>query len=172
MICLVKVLIVYYSESQKGKQGNEVKVASRLEKRFIEKNFEVTVFKLEIEKRLGLNQQFKREKSISLKQNIPNVSDYKLVIIGSPIVGSLTSAPAVNAFIRGLDQEKVSDSRFAIYATGIIPGFALKKMSSLLSMKGIKPIESAVFTSIFEFDDKKMREVDQFFDKVIEKIHQ
>ncbi len=170
MIYLAKALIIYYSESQKNKPGNELKVAMHLEKRLVEKNFEVTLFKLETEKKIGLSQQFKREKSINLKENISNINDYKLVIIGSPIVGSLTSAPAVNAFLRGIDQEKANNSKFAIYATGIIPGFAQKKMSSLLSMKGIKPIESAVFTSIFEFDGKKIKEVDEFFNKIIEKI--
>jgi hypothetical protein len=39
-------------------------------------------------------------------------------------------------------------------------------MQSLLSMKGVKPAQSEAFTSMFEFDSKKLTEIQTFFQKL------
>jgi len=168
---LEKALIVYFSSSEKGKQTNEEKVVLELEKLFSEKSFSVKKLLLESKKKLNLNEQFKQEKDLELKQSIEQVKEFDFVVIGSPIVGSFTSAPLVNSFIRTLPKFSENENKplFALFATGIIPGFGIKKMQSLLSMKGIKPAESAAFTSMFEFDERKMVEVKKFFENILKK---
>lgn len=166
-----KALIVYFSSSEKGKQSSEDKVVLELEKLFSEKKFFVKKILLESKKRLNLNEQFKQEKDLELKQGVKSIKEFDFVIIGSPLVGSFTSAPLVNSFIRTLPKFSEGENKplFALFATGIIPGFGVKKMQSLLSMKGIKPVETAAFTSMFEFDLKKMAEVGKFFENTLNK---
>jgi hypothetical protein len=43
-------------------------------------------------------------------------------------------------------------------------------MSSLASMNGLKILDSQVFSSIFEFDSRKLKEVDVFFERFMKKI--
>ena len=162
---------MYYSTAEKGKQTNEDKVALELSKIASENNFSVKVLSLQSKKLLKLKAQFKQEKDLELKQNIKSLKEFDFVFIGSPVVGSLTSAPLVNYFIRALPKQSPAQKKpvFALFVCGILPGFGLKKMQSLLSMKAIKPIESTAFTSMFEFDSKKLIEVKTFFSKVTEK---
>ncbi|MFA5125822.1 MAG: hypothetical protein WC462_02355 [archaeon] len=166
-----KALIVYFSSSEKGKQASEEKVVLELEKLFSDKKISVKKLLLEPKQKLSLNEQFKQEKDLELKQSIGQIKEFDFVIIGSPIVGSFTSAPLINLFIRTLPKFSENENKplFVLFATGIIPGFGIKKMQSLLSMKGIKPAESTAFTSIFEFDDKKMAEVKKFFENIFKK---
>jgi flavodoxin len=170
---LNKTLLVYYTEHHHNnhKPTNEDKVALELKRLFEEKKYTIDVLPLESTKKLHLKDQFKKEKEIELKTNIPNLSNYKCIIIGTPIVGAMTSSPIINSFIRQIKFEKTnSKPQFAIYSTGIMHGFELKKMTSLLSMKGIKPINSECFSSMFDFDSKKLNEVKLFFDRFIELI--
>ncbi|MBT4596843.1 MAG: hypothetical protein HOC95_02585, partial [Candidatus Diapherotrites archaeon] len=57
--------------------------------------------------------------------------------------------------------------KFALFATGIgLPGTAIKKMTSLLSMQKGKVVATQVFSSIFEFDEKKLREVNKLLEQI------
>ncbi|MFA6268544.1 MAG: hypothetical protein WCW13_06090 [archaeon] len=164
-----KALIVYYSLPDKKKTSNEDKAATEFEKLFNEKNISTTIIALSTEKKLSLGDQFKKEKELTINQKIPDLTEFDYVFIGSPVVGSLTSAPLVNVFIRSIQKVTQNQAKpiFALFVTGIISGFALKKMQSLLSMKGIKPTQTEAFTSMFEFDSKKIAEIKKFFDKVM-----
>lgn len=171
-VYLVKSLIVCYSTSEKGKLTSEDKVVLELEKLFIEKKISVKKVFLQPTKKIDLIKQFKQEKELELdletQQVIKQIKEFDYVIIGSPLVGSFTSAPLVNLFIRDIPKmDSIKAPVFALFATGIIPGFGIKKMQSLLSMKGIKPKESIALTSMFEFDAKKMAEVKEFFERII-----
>ncbi len=166
-----KALIIYYAESEKGKVANEEKVAAEFEKLFKKSNFNVTKILLQTKKKMKIKLQLKMEKALELKDKIPQISSFDLVVVGSPIIGSLTSAPAVNTFLRQLPKTpKNQKPKFVLFSTGVIPGFAIKKMQSLLSMKGASVIDSETFTSIFEFDNKKLIEVDKFYSKVMQKL--
>jgi hypothetical protein len=166
---LGKVLIAYYSTSEKGKPSNEDKVVQALQKFIKEVNMPHKILLLEPKNKLPLKEQFKQEKNLELKEKVASLKGINYLIIGSPIVGTLTSAPLVNAFIRSLPKHGTEiNTKFYLFSTGILPGFALKKMQSLLSMKGIKSVESAAFTSMFEFDSKKIDEVKKFFNKIQE----
>jgi len=164
---LAKILIVYFSSQSKEKLASEDKVANALESYF-SKTHKVKKLLLQSKKKIELKDQFKLEKEIELTEESSPSIGFDLVIIGSPIVGSLTSAPLVNAYLRKIQKqiEKKMQAKYALFSTGIIPGLAIKKMQSLLSMKGIKPIESVTFTSIFDFDEKKMKEVTEFAQKL------
>ncbi len=167
MHCLAKILIVYFSSQSKEKLASEDKVANALESYF-SKTHKVKTVLLQSKKKIELKEQFKLEKELELTEDSSPLTGFDLVIIGSPIVGSLTSAPLVNAYLRKIQKQtpKNNQVKYALFSTGIIPGLAIKKMQSLLSMKGLKPIESITFTSIFDFDDKKMKEVTEFAQKL------
>ena len=151
-----KVLIAYYP------QGETKKVADRFKLNFENKHFDIKLKEIKLVKELEMRKQFKREKKLELETKVAAISKYDFVVIGTPIV-AFTSVPAVNAFIRSLP--KSEDKKVILYATGIgLPGKAIKKMSSLFSMNGAKVIGGKVFSSIFEFDEKKLREVDTFFE--------
>jgi flavodoxin len=169
---LAKILVAYFSSSEKEKTSNEEKVALELNNFFTDKHYSVKLISLKSKKDLSLKDQFKLEKELQLDEKIPDLSSFDIIIIGSPIVGSLSSAPIVNTFIRTIvKQNKETNSpKFALFSVGVLPGFAVKKMQSLLSMKGIKPIESVALASIFEFDSKKLLEVREFAQKVLEKV--
>ena len=171
---MTKALIVYYSEhhsSEKNKISNEEKVVNELKKLFEEKKISSQVLLLEPLKKLHLKDQFKKEKEIKIKTVIPDLSSYSCIIVGSPVVGAMTSSPVINSFIRQIDFSKSKNKPvFGIYSTGIISGFELKKMTSLLSMKGVKPVLSESFNSMFDFDSKKLAEIKEFFDKFVEFI--
>ncbi len=166
-----KVLIAYPLALEKKKPSNEDKVALELEKLFSSKSFLVKKIILEPKKKLAVKEQFKKEKSLELKK-VPVLSSFDLVVLGTPIVGSLTSSPLVNAFIRSIPKKagaSVQKQKFVLFSTGVLHGFELKKMQSLLSMKGIKPIDSKSFTSMFDFDEKKLFEVKQFFERFMDR---
>ena len=166
-----KVLIAYSKFSEKGKVPNEEKVVLELENFFVSKGLGVTKFLLESKNKMKLEDHFRREKKLEVKGPIPKITSFDIVIIGSPVTSSLKSAPIVNAFIRQLSKFSGKEvPHVGLFATGVIPGFAIKKMQSLLSMKGIKPSESAAFTSIFEFDSKKLLEAREFAQKMTETI--
>lgn len=171
-----KALIVYYSEHHssdknkvldKSKPSNVEKVATELTKLFAEKKYVVDSLQLEPVLKMHLKDQFKKEKEIELLNKIPNLNNYKYVVIGTPIVGAMTSSPVINSFIRQLKFSKTNLEKplFVIYSTGIVHGFEIKKITSLLSMKSIKPIDSECFSSMFDFDSKKLAEVKVFFER-------
>ena len=175
MYFLNKALIVYYSDhhsNDKNKVSNEVKIVNELKGLFEEKKFSLQLLPLEPSKRLHLKDQFKKEKEIKLLNEIPSLDNYSCIVIGTPIVGAMTSSPVVNSFIRQIKFSKANKKKpaFVVYSTGIMHGFELKKISSLLSMKGIKPVLSESFNSMFDFDSKKLVEVKTFFNKFIELI--
>jgi menaquinone-dependent protoporphyrinogen IX oxidase len=145
-------LIVYYD------LGEVKKVAERIKSKLKEKH-KVDIFELELKEEMDIKDQFKKEKELELKKNT-SISKYDYVILGTPI-SSFRSVPAVNVFIRNI--KNIKKQKFILYATGIgLPGKAIKKMSSLLLMKKGKVIHSKVFSSIFEFDENKLKEVDAF----------
>jgi len=166
-----KVLIAYPAALEKKKSSNEDKVAQELAKHFFAKSFSVKRVILEPKQKINAKEQVKKEKTLELKK-VPTLTSFDLIIIGTPIVGSLTSSPVVNAFIRAIPKKAGAGSqkqKFVIFSTGVLHGFELKKMQSLLSMKGIKPIDSESFTSMFDFDEKKLFEVKQFFERFMDR---
>jgi flavorubredoxin len=160
-----KAFIFYYSSS--STHLNEEKVALRLEELFKSRGVSAEKILLEPKKKLNLKQQLRMEKKIELKNIIPPLQDADYVVIGSPVVNAFGSSPIVNSFIRSLPKKDYSKTKVALFSCGILPGFAIKKMSSLLSLNGVKVSGSQSFTSIFEFDKKKLGEVDAFFEKII-----
>ena len=156
------ILLTYYS------LGEVPKVMERLYELLSKKGFLVKKKQIELIKKLEVKKQFKLEQTLKVKSPLKSLKGIDLVVIGTPIV-SFSSIPAVNAFIRALP--KVENKKFVLFATGIgLPGRTMKKMKSLLSMKGGVVVDSQIFTSIFEFDAKKLKEADAFFERFIEKI--
>ena len=164
------MLIAYSSTTDKKRISNEDKVALELEKLFSSKSFSVKKLILESKKKIAQKELFKNEKNLELKEKIPQLSSFDIIILGTPIVGSFTSSPLVNVFIRSLPKATPQKQFFVLFSTGVLHGFELKKMQSLLSMKGIKPVDSQAFMSMFDFDEKKLAEVKQFFERFMDKI--
>ncbi|MEK6958877.1 MAG: hypothetical protein AABW59_02415 [archaeon] len=159
---MAEVLIAYYNH------GEVQKVVDRLKQLFIESKHNVEENQIQIEQNIDLKKQFKLEKDLTIKAPISSLEKYDLVVLGTPIV-SFSSLPAVNAFIRSLP--KCDGKRFVLFATGIgLPGSTIKKMQSLLSMKGAIVEDSQIFSSIFMFDAKKIKEVEEFYKKFSKKI--
>ncbi len=157
-----KVLIAYFPF------GETPKVAERFGKLFLEKGINSETYIIEDKNLFNLKQQFKKEKQLELKKPFPNLSEYSLIIVGTP-VASFSSAPIVNHFLKTANVEE--STRVILYATGIgLPGTTIKKMKSLLSMKNVQVLDSQVFSSIFPFDSRKLQEVNVFFEKVIKLI--
>ena len=153
-----QVLLAYYP------LGEVPKVINKLELLLHENKMKVRKEELKLTEEIDLRKQFKLEKKLVLKNKIPSLKDFDLIIIGTPIV-SFSSVPAVNIFIRNLP--KVNEKKFVLFATGIgLPGTTIKKMTSLLSMQKGKVIASQVFSSIFEFDEKKLREVSKLVEQI------
>ncbi len=157
----MNILVAYYP------LGEASKIAKRFEEVFKTRNIGVDLYPICVEEK-DIKKQFKTEKQLILENPIDSIKKYDLIIIGTPII-SFTAVPAVNVFIRNLPTTK--DKKFCLFATGIgLPGKAIKKMSSLLSMKSAKIIDTHVFSSIFEFDARKLKEVDAFFAKFEKQI--
>jgi flavorubredoxin len=160
-----KVLIAYYPMDENPR------VAQRLEKLFSESKFKVTLKSIEPKLNLSLKEQSKIEKELELKEKINSITNYDLIIIGTPVF-SFSPVPAINSFIRNLPKNtKSNGKKFVLFSTSVgLPGTTIKRMQSLLSMKGYKVIDSDSFSSIFEFDERKLKEVDSFFERFITKI--
>ena len=166
-----KALIVYCKENYAAKTSKEEKAAQEFEKLFLAEGFVVNRTLIEPTKKNDLKKQQKSENGIQFKHKHPSVEGFDFVVIGTPVIGSLKSSPLINSFIKALPKKKTTTKQtFVLYSTGIIPGFAIKKMQSLLSMNGIKVLDSETFTSIFEFDNKKLLEIQKFFNRVMEKV--
>ncbi|MBT4191743.1 MAG: hypothetical protein HOE11_00385 [Candidatus Diapherotrites archaeon] len=152
------VLLAYYP------LGEVPKVIIKLAALLKENKINVKTEELILEEDLSMKKQFKLEKKLVLKNKIPSLKSFDLIVIGTPIV-SFSSVPAINIFIRSLP--KVAEKKFALFATGIgLPGTAIKKMTSLLSMQKGKVVATQVFSSIFEFDEKKLREVNKLLEQI------
>jgi len=158
-----KAFIIYYASDLT--HSNEEKVASLLQKLFNDKNISAEKILLEPKEKLTLKQQLRMEKKIELANKQVDLSKADYVIIGSPVVDAITSSPIVNSFIRGFEKKDYSSTKFVLFSCGIIPGLAIKKMSSLLAVNGIKVFDSQAFSSMFEFDKKKLIEAESFFNR-------
>lgn len=157
-----KVLIAYFPF------GETAKVAERFGKLLLEKGITSEIYLIENKDSLILKQQFKKGKELELKKVLPDLSEYDFIIVGTPVV-SFSSAPIVNHFFKTININE--NAKFILYATGIgLPGTTIKKMTSLLSMKKAQIIDSQVFSSIFPFDSRKLKEVDSFFEKIIKLV--
>ena len=158
-----KALIVYYSFGEVGC------VAERIGKKLLEKQITSQTFLIEDKKNYSLKDQFKKEKELELKNKNPPLNEINYLFIGSPVV-SFSSAPIVNVFLKNLDSSQLKNKKIFLFATGIgLPGNTIKKMSSILSMKGVGVEKERVFSSIFHFDEKKLKEVDEFIKEIIKK---
>jgi flavorubredoxin len=160
-----KVLIAYYPTDENPK------VAQRIEKLFSEKKISVIMKTIEPKVELDPKEQARYEKDLELKNYVKSLNEFDLIVIGTPVF-SFSPMPAVSAFIRSLPKvSKESSKKFVLFSTSVgLPGTTIKRMQSLLSMKGAKVIDSESFSSIFEFDERKMKEVDKFFERFIKKI--
>jgi len=153
-----KVLIAYYN------LGEINKVAARIKSNFESNKYAVKELHIKLKEEMDIKKQFKKERKLELLTEIKSISSYDIIIIGTPVV-SFTSVPAVNAFIRSLP--KFENTKIVLFATGIgLPGKAIQKMSSLFSMNGATVIGGKVFSSIFDFDERKLKEVDVFFENL------
>jgi len=153
-----KVLIAYYNQGETGK------VADRIKLNFEKNKYLVEEVQIKLKEEMDAKKQFKKEKKLELLTEFKSLSGYDFIVIGSPIV-SFTSVPAVNAFIRSLP--KSEGKKVILFATGIgLPGKAIKKMSALFSMNGATVISGKVFSSIFDFDERKLKEVDVYFENL------
>ncbi len=153
-----KVLIAYYN------LGEINKVAARIKLNFEQDKYAVEELQIKLKEEMDTKKQFKKEKKLELLTEIKSTSGYDVIIIGTPVV-SFTSVPAVNAFIRSLP--KSENKKVILFATGIgLPGKAIQKMSSLFSMNGATVVGGKVFSSIFDFDERKLKEVDTFFENI------
>jgi flavorubredoxin len=157
----MNVLLAHYS------LGEVPKVIKKFEELCKTKNFNTNNYLIEVAE-LNVKKQAKKEKELKLLNPVSEIKNFDLVIVGTPIV-SFSSVPAVNIFLREL--KNVKGKNFCLFATGIgLPGKAIKKMSSILSMRGANIVSSNVFSSIFEFDEKKLKEVEKFFEELLKKI--
>jgi hypothetical protein len=157
----MNVLIAYYPF------GQIPKVVNKLDELFKKKGISCFLLETLPEQDWDLKKQFKKEKELSLSKK-PSLKNIDLLLIGTPIL-SFTSAPTINVFIRCLPDMK--KKKVILFATGIgLPGKAVKKMSSLLSMKNANVIDTQVFSSIFEFDSRKLLEVEGFFERFLKEI--
>jgi menaquinone-dependent protoporphyrinogen IX oxidase len=157
----MKVLITYYHF------GETPKVAQRLGQTFLSKGITAETFLIEDKKKTPLKKQFKNESKLEVAFN-KNLEDYDLIIVGSPVV-SFSSAPIINQFLKSLPE--LMGKKFILYATGIgLPGNTVKKMTGILSTKAADVIDSEIFSSIFPFDEKKLKEVDAFIERFKNKL--
>ena len=157
-----EVLLAYYDH------GEAKKVVNKLKELFLLNQHSVEEKQILIEQNFDVKKQFKMEKDLTIKEPVLSVAKYDLIVIGTPIV-SFSPVPAVNAFIRSLP--KCDGKKFVLFATGIgLPGSTIKTMQSLLSMKGAVVEDSQIFSSIFPFDGKKLREVEEFYKKLSMKL--
>jgi len=150
-----KVLLAYYN-------GGEVtKVVKCAEKVFSKENFSIEKMEIVSLPNIDPRKQKKIEQWLKVKRSPKSVKQFDLIVLGTPIF-AFSSVPAVNAFIRALP--RADGKKVILFATGVgLPGSAIKKMKSLLSMKGAKVVASQAFLSIFEFDSKKTLEIEKFF---------
>ncbi len=156
----MNILIAYYTNS------DAEKVAKRLESLFVQEKhsvkFDAIISKKNEEDHKA---QEKLGNNLKIKNFIGSAKKFDLIIVGTPFF-YLLPIPAVKVFLRELKDCK--EKKFILYATGIgLPGSSIKKMQSIVSMQGGKVIASETFTSIFDFDEKKLKEVDAFFEKEI-----
>ncbi len=155
-----KALIAYYSF------GETQKVAQRIEKKLVEKQIISQTFIIENKKNVSLKDQFKKEKELELKNPAPFLYEFDYIFIGSPVV-SFSSAPLVNHFLKKIDEKELVNKKIYLFATGIgLPGNTIKKMKGILAMKGTNTTSDKVFSSIFHFDEKKLKEVDEFLKEI------
>jgi hypothetical protein len=150
----VNIIIAFDNHHECGK------VAKRISNDLTLKKIKNTLFEI-----VPKNLKEKNEKKIVFNK-LPEIKSADLLIVGTS-VKNFSSHRNVNAFIRAL--KPIKNLKACFYSTGIILGTELKKMSSIASMKGITTIESIGFTSIFEFDENKLKEVDEFVEKILEK---
>lgn len=157
----MKVLIVYYHF------GETPKVAQRLGKIFLSNGIDSETILIEDTKKIPLKKQFKLENKLEV--NIQkNWDEYDILVVGTP-VASFSSAPVVNQFLKSLPDLK--EKKVVLFATGIgLPGNTIKKLTGILSTKNAEVIDSEIFSSIFPFDEKKLKEVDTFFERFKEQI--
>ncbi|MFA5358064.1 MAG: NAD(P)H-dependent oxidoreductase [archaeon] len=157
-----KALVAYYSV------GEAHKVSERLLELFGKNGFETVKKVIELEKSSQQPKQSCEEKGLELKSGVKSIADYDVIVIGTPVF-SFSPAPAVSLFIKSLPN--CEGKKFVLFSTGIgLSGTTIKKMQSLLSMKGGKVVASESFSSIFEFDSKKLVEVEKFFEIFSAKI--
>ncbi|HNV01376.1 MAG TPA: hypothetical protein PKK60_03035 [archaeon] len=155
-----KALIAYYSF------GETQKVVERIGEKLLEKQITSQTFLIEDKKNYSLKDQFKKEKQLELKNKIPQMGEINYLFIGSPVV-SFSSAPIVNVFLKNLNEKELKNKKIILFATGIgLPGNTIKKMVGVLAMKGLSVENDKVFSSIFHFDEKKLKEVDEFIKKI------
>lgn len=160
-----KILLAYYSF------GEASKVAERFHKLLITDGHNVETYLIADKNKKGIKNTFKKKSILSLKRKeieleneLPKTKEYDLIIVGTPII-SFSSAPIVNHFLKNIPIEE--DKKFVLFSTGIgLPGTTIKQMQSYLSMRKAKLIDSQVFSSIFPFDEKKLKEVDEFYNKI------
>lgn len=158
-----KAIIAYYSF------GEIEKVVQRLEKKLLELGISSEIFLIEDKKKHSIKDQFKKEKELELNKIIPSFKEIDYFFIGSPVV-SFSSVPIVNVFLKNLNEKQLIDKKVYLFATGIgLPGNTIKKMKAVLAMKGILVTSDKVFSSIFNFDEKKLKEVDEFVKEIIKK---
>lgn len=151
----MKILIAYYS-----KTGSTEKVAVALQRLLEQKDHKVKLARIFPREELKAYQYKKNGKELHLKQPVLNVSNFDLVVVGTP-VWSFCPTPIVLSYIRKL--QNTGGKHFALFATcTALPGTTIQRMSSILTTKGAKVLNSLTIRSVFELDESKLGEAKQF----------
>lgn len=155
----MKVLIAFYSRT-----GNTAKTAEYIAKQFRAKKHAVKLFKVRPMKELRAYDYHKNEKDLLLKKPLVDLSSYDLVLVGTP-VWNFSPTPIITSYLRKL--RNVDGKKFGVFVNcTALPGTAIKKMSSILSTKGVLVKETLTVRSIFELDESKLKETRPFVEKL------
>ena len=157
----MKILIAYYSKS-----GSTEAIAKKLSAILQQNRHMVTVFKIRPMRELKAY-DYGKNSHIELKQPLPDVSAYDLILIGTP-VWSFCPSPIVSSYLRQL--RRIKGKRVALFASCMaLPGTTIQRMSSILSTKGAVVAESLTIRSVFKIDETKLGEAEKFVQLLLSK---
>ncbi|MCX6799350.1 MAG: flavodoxin family protein [Candidatus Diapherotrites archaeon] len=155
----MNILVAYYSKS-----GNTEKVAKKIAESLQAKAHGVRLFKVMPVEELKAGQYSKTEKDLPLREPLVNLQKFDLVVVGTPVWG-FSPTPIITSYLRQMEGAK--GKSFALFcACSVIPGTTIKRMSSIISTKGGTVLDSLVIKSLFEFDEKKLKEAKCFAEKI------
>lgn len=149
------VAIAFYS-----KTGSTERAAIAIKARLEKSGHSVSFLRLLPEKELKAYQYGKDGKDLKLKKPLPDLKDFDLVLVGTP-VWSFCPSPIVLSYLRSL--KNMTGKDFALFATcTALPGSTIQRMGSILTTKGARVLGSLTIKSIFPLDDKKLAEAARF----------
>ena len=161
----MRILIAYQGNNKTNQQ-----VAETMKKVFEEHGLDVTMQAVEpaVEMRLyDYLKEFRKKKGIPLKEAILDVSNYDLVVVGTPVL-KFCPTPIMETYIRELKGTK--SKQFVLYCTPVgFAGTTIRRMASILTTKGAKIKATLTISSIFELNEKKLALVKEFAMRLLPK---